>query len=70
MIAWTLFEHDQRGGPKLPSTEETPWTHGGPPAVEGRGPGAVPLPEARTPADETPAPPLPLPDPVTEDDFL
>ncbi|MEV8345474.1 hypothetical protein [Streptomyces niveus] len=71
VIAWTLFEHDQRGGPKLPSTEETPWTHGGPPAVEERGPGAVPLPEARTPADETPpAPPLPLPDPVTEDDFL
>ncbi|MFC9271689.1 hypothetical protein ACFTXJ_28440 [Streptomyces zhihengii] len=30
-IAWTLFEHDQRGGPKLPDAEETPWTHGGPP---------------------------------------
>ncbi|MEV6164720.1 hypothetical protein AB0L71_22885 [Streptomyces sp. NPDC052052] len=30
-IAWTLFEHDQRGGPKLPDPEETPWTHGGPP---------------------------------------
>ncbi|MEE1752371.1 hypothetical protein [Streptomyces sp. SP18CS02] len=31
-IAWTLFEHDQRVGPKLPDPEETPWTHGGPPA--------------------------------------
>lgn len=30
-IAWTLFEHDQRGGPKLPDPEQTPWTHGGPP---------------------------------------
>ncbi|MFF0289301.1 hypothetical protein [Streptomyces sp. NPDC005262] len=30
-IAWTLFEHDQRGGPKLPDPEDTPWTHGGPP---------------------------------------
>ncbi|AXG78014.1 hypothetical protein [Streptomyces paludis] len=34
-IAWTLFEHDQRGGPKLPAPEETPWTHGGPPAPPG-----------------------------------
>ncbi len=32
-IAWTLFEHDQRGGPKLPDPEETPWTHGGPPGA-------------------------------------
>ncbi|MEV4329547.1 hypothetical protein AB0K02_03245 [Streptomyces sp. NPDC049597] len=31
LIDWTLFEHDQRGGPKLPDPEETPWTHGGPP---------------------------------------
>ncbi|WP_329037565.1 hypothetical protein OHT61_11705 [Streptomyces sp. NBC_00178] len=30
-IAWTLFEHDQRGGPKLPDPDDTPWTHGGPP---------------------------------------
>ncbi|RST02197.1 hypothetical protein EF910_25270 [Streptomyces sp. WAC07149] len=28
---WTLFEHDARGGPKLPDPEHTPWTHGGPP---------------------------------------
>ncbi|MEL5958007.1 hypothetical protein AADR41_25145 [Streptomyces sp. CLV115] len=34
-IAWTLFEHDQRGGPKLPDPEQTPWTHGGPPGAAG-----------------------------------
>ncbi|WP_406494355.1 hypothetical protein OG936_11495 [Streptomyces sp. NBC_00846] len=34
-ISWTLFEHDQRGGPKLPDPEETPWTHGGPPGAAG-----------------------------------
>lgn len=33
-ITWTLFEHDQRGGPKLPDPEETPWTHGGPPGAD------------------------------------
>ncbi|MEV3874255.1 hypothetical protein [Streptomyces sp. NPDC049906] len=32
---WTLFEHDQRGGPKLPEPEDTPWTHGGPPGEAG-----------------------------------
>ncbi len=30
-VCWTLFEHDARGGPKLPDPERTPWTHGGPP---------------------------------------
>ncbi|MFG2496783.1 hypothetical protein ACGFSB_00975 [Streptomyces sp. NPDC048441] len=30
-ICWTLFEHEQRGGPKLPDPDATPWTHGGPP---------------------------------------
>ncbi|MFH7595124.1 hypothetical protein WDV06_08440 [Streptomyces racemochromogenes] len=30
-VCWTLFEHDPRGGPKLPDPEDTPWTHGGPP---------------------------------------
>ncbi|MEV7868564.1 hypothetical protein AB0P17_21275 [Streptomyces sp. NPDC088124] len=55
-ITWTLFEHDQRGGPKLPDPEQTPWTHGGPPAgPEGTLDGAVPG---------------PAPDPVTEEDFL
>ncbi|MFI6059526.1 hypothetical protein [Streptomyces sp. NPDC051286] len=34
-IVWTLFEHDQRGGPRLPDPEETPWTHGGPPGAAG-----------------------------------
>ena len=42
-IAWTLFEHDQRGGPKLPDPEETPWTHGGPPGE--------PTPTAARPGD-------------------
>ncbi len=27
-ICFTLFEHEQRGGAKLPDPEETPWTHG------------------------------------------
>ncbi|MET9801426.1 hypothetical protein [Streptomyces sp. NPDC006368] len=44
--AWTLFEHDQRVGPKLPDPEETPWTHGGPPRVD-----AVEMPDAVTPED-------------------
>ncbi|WP_225822805.1 hypothetical protein [Streptomyces naphthomycinicus] len=30
-VCCTLFEHEQRGGAKLPDPEETPWTHGGPP---------------------------------------
>ncbi|MCD9872147.1 hypothetical protein [Streptomyces guryensis] len=30
-LCFTLFEHEQRGGPKLPDPQETPWTHGGPP---------------------------------------
>ncbi|MGW6461748.1 hypothetical protein ACWF94_38420 [Streptomyces sp. NPDC055078] len=40
-IAWTLFEHDQRGGPKLPDPEETPWTHGGPPGTDAEAPDPV-----------------------------
>ncbi|MFI6941833.1 hypothetical protein ACIBI4_21385 [Streptomyces sp. NPDC050418] len=31
LLCWTLFEHDARGGAKLPDAEATPWTHGGPP---------------------------------------
>lgn len=31
LICFTLFEHEQRGGAKLPEPEQTPWTHGGPP---------------------------------------
>ncbi|MFE5913165.1 hypothetical protein ACFQ6B_29315 [Streptomyces wedmorensis] len=45
-ISWTLFEHEQRVGPKLPDPEETPWTHGGPPRTD-----AVELPDAVTPED-------------------
>jgi hypothetical protein len=42
-ICWTLFEHEQRGGPQLPDPEETPWTHGGPPDPDTHGlPGPVP----------------------------
>ncbi|MFV0129758.1 hypothetical protein ACLGI4_18970 [Streptomyces sp. HMX112] len=37
-IVWTLFEHDQRTGPKLPDPEETPWTHGGPPRTDAESP--------------------------------
>ncbi|MET8452964.1 hypothetical protein [Streptomyces sp. NPDC005209] len=33
-LCFTLFEHDQRGGAKLPDPEQTPWTHGGPPGEE------------------------------------
>ncbi|MET7573814.1 hypothetical protein ABZT04_35795 [Streptomyces sp. NPDC005492] len=33
-ICFTLFEHEQRGGAKLPDQEQTPWTHGGPPGEE------------------------------------
>ncbi|MEU6985483.1 hypothetical protein ABZ946_18935 [Streptomyces sp. NPDC046324] len=45
-IAWTLFEHDQRVGAKLPDPEETPWTHGGPPRSD-----TAELPDALTPED-------------------
>ncbi|MFF8278138.1 hypothetical protein ACF05T_18805 [Streptomyces lateritius] len=47
-IAWTLFEHDQRVGAKLPEREETPWTHGGPPRSDAPDPE---LPDAVTPED-------------------
>ncbi|MER7054650.1 hypothetical protein [Streptomyces sp. NPDC000351] len=30
-VCFTLFEHEQRGGAKLPDPDQTPWTHGGPP---------------------------------------
>ncbi|WP_030347676.1 hypothetical protein [Streptomyces sp. NRRL S-1022] len=43
-ICCTLFEHEQRGGAKLPDPEETPWTHGGPPGE--------PAPEAPDPVTE------------------
>ncbi|GHD46097.1 hypothetical protein [Streptomyces galbus] len=40
-VCFTLFEHEQRGGAKLPDPEQTPWTHGGPPGE--------PVPEAADP---------------------
>ncbi|MFD9407791.1 hypothetical protein ACFWBN_12365 [Streptomyces sp. NPDC059989] len=46
-VCWTLFEHDARGGPKLPDREQTPWTHGGPPGSAT----ATPLPDAVTDED-------------------
>ncbi|MFG2137191.1 hypothetical protein [Streptomyces sp. NPDC048650] len=36
-VLWTLFEHAPRGGPSLPDPEDTPWTHGGPPAAAAAG---------------------------------
>lgn len=53
-LCWTLFEHEQRGGPRLPDPEDTPWTHGGPPQT---------APVGTTPAVERP-------DPVTAEDIL
>ncbi|MGW9025055.1 hypothetical protein ACWGQ5_12640 [Streptomyces sp. NPDC055722] len=46
-VCFTLFEHEQRGGAKLPDPEETPWTHGGPPGEAG----ALPLPDPVTEED-------------------
>jgi len=34
LVCFTLFEHEQRGGAKLPEPEQTPWTHGGPPGEQ------------------------------------
>ncbi|MFV0135826.1 hypothetical protein ACLGIH_21860 [Streptomyces sp. HMX87] len=44
-VCFTLFEHEQRGGAKLPDRERTPWTHGGPP-------GEDPVPEPADPMTE------------------
>ncbi|MFF8590704.1 hypothetical protein ACF061_04555 [Streptomyces sp. NPDC015220] len=44
-VCFTLFEHEQRGGAKLPDPEQTPWTHGGPPGEES-------APEAADPVTE------------------
>ncbi|WP_443059268.1 hypothetical protein OG389_14090 [Streptomyces sp. NBC_00435] len=72
-VCWTLFEHDARGGPKLPDAERTPWTHGGPPAhLAGS---AAPHPTGSAPvhpAGSAPALPMPdsAPDPVTAEDLL
>ncbi|MEU7056249.1 hypothetical protein [Streptomyces sp. NPDC046197] len=44
-VCFTLFEHEQRGGAKLPEPEETPWTHGGPPGEQTAPEGADPVTE-------------------------
>ncbi|MGW3497216.1 hypothetical protein [Streptomyces sp. NPDC001020] len=46
-LCFTLFEHEQRGGAKLPEPEQTPWTHGGPPGEAD----AVPQPDPVTEED-------------------
>lgn len=58
-LCWTLFEHEQRGGPRLPDPEETPWTHGGPPQAPATPSGAP----AASAVGESP-------DPVTAEDVL
>ncbi|MEV5240479.1 hypothetical protein AB0K89_15460 [Streptomyces cinnamoneus] len=40
-VCWTLFDHAPRGGPDLPEPEQTPWTHGGPPAAVAEAPDPV-----------------------------
>ncbi|MDQ0991073.1 hypothetical protein [Streptomyces sp. V3I7] len=45
-LCFTLFEHDQRGGARLPDPDATPWTHGGPP-----GEAAAEAPDAPTEED-------------------
>ncbi|KAB1142708.1 hypothetical protein F7R91_28380 [Streptomyces luteolifulvus] len=42
-VCFTLFEHEQRGGAKLPDPEQTPWTHGGPPGEQAVPEAADPL---------------------------
>ncbi|MFF7328600.1 hypothetical protein ACIQU5_05915 [Streptomyces sp. NPDC090306] len=44
-LCFTLFEHEQRGGAKLPDAEETPWTHGGPPGAQAAAPAPDPVTE-------------------------
>jgi hypothetical protein len=46
LVCFTLFEHEQRGGAKLPDPEDTPWTHGGPPGE------AAAVPEVAAPVTE------------------
>ncbi|MCX4236422.1 hypothetical protein [Streptomyces ortus] len=46
-LCFTLFEHEQRGGAKLPDPEDTPWTHGGPPGETA----TAPQPDAVTEED-------------------
>ncbi|GHG94627.1 hypothetical protein [Streptomyces lanatus] len=45
LVCFTLFEHEQRGGAKLPDPEQTPWTHGGPPGEQVSEPADAPTQE-------------------------
>ncbi|RAJ69767.1 hypothetical protein K378_00922 [Streptomyces sp. Amel2xB2] len=78
-LCWTLFEHAPRGGPELPEIEDTPWTHGGPPAEAltagpadtAKGPPAeAGITAPGTAGDRPVAAQPPLPDPVTDEDLL
>ena len=51
-VCCTLFEHDQRGGAKLPAPEDTPWTHGGPPGAQAAA-GTADAADAAVTADHT-----------------
>ncbi|MFJ5263652.1 hypothetical protein ACIQAC_24645 [Streptomyces sp. NPDC088387] len=44
-VCFTTFEHEQRGGAKLPEPDDTPWTHGGPPGEDAAAPAADPVTE-------------------------
>ncbi|QPP08694.1 hypothetical protein G4Z16_22385 [Streptomyces bathyalis] len=66
-LCWTLFEHAPRGGPGLPEVEDTPWTHGGPPAEPvSAGPAGASAPAGAAASH----PQHPEPDPVTSEDLL
>jgi hypothetical protein len=79
-LCWTLFEHAPRGGPGLPDAEDTPWTHGGPPAEFAAASGKFTESDQSPQATGTTGPPaeppdatlfpLPEPDPVTSEDLL
>ena len=66
-LCWTLFEHSPRGGPELPDVEDTPWTHGGPPAERARRRSPLLL-GAEVFVVRPPS--ATLPDPVTSEDLL
>ncbi|MBZ6285206.1 hypothetical protein [Streptomyces olivaceus] len=51
LLCFTLFEHEQRGGAKLPDPEQTPWTHGGPPSASGETAAAAEAADAQTEED-------------------
>ncbi|MFE4664077.1 hypothetical protein ACFRI7_08790 [Streptomyces sp. NPDC056716] len=62
-VCFTLFEHEQRGGARLPEPENTPWTHGGPPGETAGSTGPTGSAESTGSTGLTS-------DPVTEEDIL